>query len=447
MSIRLWVAMMTVGTMGSVWTVAADNPSFHKDIEPILQTHCQSCHRPGQMAPMSFLTYGDTRPWAKAMKTAVATGKMPPWFADARYGHFLNDRSLSQTEVDTITRWVDSGAAEGAPTDAPKAFLWPEGWEIQPDLIIDGPVTAVPARTKNNVVEWSTVTIPSGFTHDTWVTSVEIRPEFPEVAHHICLGFNPHRPDVKYFEPQWVNRERDEEGAAIPDKGPTFGTPARAGANTTEDCYAPGMPAVDYRAVHAAKLVLAGSDIVLNLHYTPTGRAVTDHVKIGLTIVQQPPARRFVSFAASASIDPTLFAIPPNDANWPSPPAQVEFLRDAQLVFLMTHMHVRGKDATVTLEYPDGRKEVVLRIPRYDFNWQLGYNLSVNVPKGTVMNVEAHFDNSVGNKFNPNPNRTVYYGEMTWEEMMVQFFGVVVDPDADVKQIIRSRKATRSAPQ
>jgi hypothetical protein len=254
------------------------------------------------------------------------------------------------------------------------------------------------------------------------------------------LGFNPHRSDVKYFEPLWVDRQRDEEGAAIPDKGPTFGAPARAGANSAEDCYAPGLPAADYRPVRAAKLVPAGSDIVLNLHYTPSGRAVTDHVKIGLTLLDAPPTRRYVSFAASAPVDPELFAIPPNDALWSSPSVQIEFLRDAQLVFLMTHMHVRGKDATVTLEYPDGRVEVVLRIPRYDFNWQLGYNMAVDVPKGTVMQVDAHFDNSIANRFNPNPNRTVYYGEMTWEEMMVEFFGVVVESDADVKKIIRARR-------
>src|SRR5215475_953924 len=154
--------------------------TYTKDVLPILQNHCQTCHRPGQIAPMSFLTYDSSRPWAKAMKAAVTTRKMPPWFADPKYGHFSNDRSLKQTEIDTIARWADSGAPEGNPTDAPRAVAWPEGWMIQPDMVIDGPATKIPAKARNNVIEWISVTVPSGLKQDTWVTSVQIKPEFPE---------------------------------------------------------------------------------------------------------------------------------------------------------------------------------------------------------------------------------------------------------------------------
>jgi len=390
---------------------------------------------------MSFLTYESTRPWAKAMKAAAIARKMPPWFADPAYGHFTNDHSLKQAEIDLIARWADNGAPEGDLKDAPAPVQWPEGWAIQPDVIIDGPVTEVPAKPKNNVIEWMSVTVPTGFTEDTWVTSVQIKPEHPEVAHHICSGFNPHSPEVKYFEKVWLNKPRDEEGAALPDSGtPTFGpASSNPGRNMAEDCYLPGNVAADYRAFGAAKLVPAGSDLTLNLHYTPNGTALTDHVRIGVTIAKTPPARRYVSLSSTAPTSPKVFAIPPGDPNWKSPPAEVVFNRDVELVYMMPHMHVRGKDMTYTLEYPDGRKEIVLNVPHYDFNWQLGYETSIKVPKGTKLHVDAHYDNSPNNKFNPNPNRTVYYGEMTWEEMMFPFFGVVIDKNADPKRIISTR--------
>ena len=418
----------------------ADSPvTFNKDVLPILQKKCQSCHRTGSIAPMSFLSYRETRPWAKAMKTAVLSRKMPPWFADERYGHFLNDHSLSQAEMDMIAKWADTGAVEGsAKDDAPAPVKWAQGWQIQPDIVVQGPSFDVPANPKSGVIEWVSVTVPSGFTNDTWITSVQIKPEHPAVAHHICLGFNPHTPGLKYFDPVWLDKPRDAEGSAIPGKMPTFGpaTPGGRFRSMAEDCYLPGNPVADYRDFKAAKLVPAGSDITLNLHYTPNGTAVTDHVQIGFTTVQEAPGKRYVSLSASAPTDPRVFAIPPNDPNWQSPPAEVTFTQDCELVYMMPHMHVRGKDMTYTLIYPDGRKEVVLSVPNYDFNWQLGYNTNVRVPKGTKLHVEAHYDNSPNNKWNPNPNRTVYYGEMTWEEMMNPFFGVVVDKDADPAKIV-----------
>ena len=432
---------------------AADNSgvvTFHKDVLPILQKHCQTCHRPGQMAPMSFLTYQSVRPWAKAMKAAVATRKMPPWSADPQYGPYLNDRSLKPGEIETIAKWADSGAAEGDAKDAPAAMQWADGWQIQPDLIVDGPTSDVPAQVKNNVVEWTTVVMPTGFAKDTWITSVQIKPEFPVVTHHICVGFSPHDPAIKYGVPVWTDKARDEEGAAIPEKGPTFtgGRPtgldlAGAGAilragGSVEDCYLPGNVATDYRVLNAAKLIPAGYDMNFSIHYTPNGTAYKYHVKVGFTVAKTPPQRRYVSLLISAPTDAKHFAIPPNDPNWQSPPAEATFLQDAELVFLMPHMHVRGKDTTWTLEYPDGRKQIVLQVPRYDFNWQLGYNTSIKVPKGTKLRVDAHYDNSVNNKFNPNPNKTVYYGQMTWEEMMSPFFGVVLNQDADASKVIAS---------
>lgn len=426
--------------LGSIAAFAADGSAvtFNKDVLPILQKNCQTCHRPGQIAPMSFLTYQETRPWAKAMKVAVQARKMPPWFADPQVGHFINDHSLKQGEIDAIANWANGGAPEGDAKDKPAAIQWPDGWQIQPDAVVKGPVVEIPAHPKNDVIEWMSVTVPTGFTKDTWVTSVQIKPEHPAVAHHICLGFNPHRNDVEYFKPIWQDKERDAEGSAIPGKGNTFGpaTPGGRFTSMAEDCYLPGNPVADYREFQAAKLVPAGSDITLNLHYTPNGTAVTDHVFIGFTIANEAPQRRYVSLSTSAPMDAAHFAIPANDPNWQSPPADVTFEQNVELVYMMPHMHFRGKDMTYTLVYPDGRREAVLNVPHYDFNWQLGYSTSIKVPKGTKLHVEAHFDNSANNKFNPNPNRTVYYGEMTWEEMMFPFFGVVVDKGADPSKIL-----------
>jgi len=281
-------AVLGVAVIGGV-IVTAQSPAvtFHKDVEAILQKNCQTCHRPGQVAPMSFMTYEAARPYARAMKAAVVSKKMPPWFADPHYGPYLNDRSLSQRDIDTIVKWADSGAPEGTVTDAPPPVEWPQGWFIKPDIIVDGPVTDVPAKTKNNVVEWISVIMPSGLTKDTWVTSVQIKPEFPEVTHHLCIGYIPHNPAYKYGVAYWTDKERDADGSALPDKGPTFlgagktrstdddPTPVTTASGTrvpppggpAEDCYLPGNFAADYRPLNAARLIPAGSDIVrLALH-------------------------------------------------------------------------------------------------------------------------------------------------------------------------------------
>src|SRR5262245_55199485 len=418
--------------------------TFHKDVLPILQKNCQGCHRPGQIAPMSFLTYNDARPWAKAMKAAVITKEMPPWFADPQVGHFANDRALKPDEIEIISKWADGGAQEGNAKDAPAPTQWPrEGWEIEPDIIVNGPEFTVPASTKNNVVEWAYITVPSGIDKDTWITSMEIRPSEPAVTHHLCVFFKPHTEDVVYNKPVWADRPRDENGSALASaagangRGIPLGT--TAGSNGIEGCYVPGQLTQDYRIHRAAKLFKAGTDIVFQVHYTPNGKQVTDRPRIGFTVAKEPPQRLYVSLGMSAPSDPKSFAIPPNEGNWESPPAEATFTEDAELVWMFPHMHVRGKDMTYRLIYPDGKTDTVLSVPHYDFNWQLGYDLAkpIPVPKGTRLVVTAHYDNSANNKFNPDPNSTVYYGDMTWEEMMFPFFSVIVDKNVDPRKVIQ----------
>jgi hypothetical protein len=423
---------------------AADSPTFHKNVEPLLQKSCQSCHRPGEAAPMSFLSYESTRPWAKAMKSAVVTRKMPPWFADAQYGHFTNDRSLKQADIDTIARWADSGAPEGDPKDSPAPVKWPaDGWEIQPDIVVNGPEFAVPGKPRANVIEWTYITVPSGLKEDTWVTSMEIRPSEPSVTHHICVYIKSHTGDTQYNTPVWADRPRDEKGVAPAEAAGANGRglpkSLLAGTNGPEGCYVPGQYTQDYRLFHAAKLIRAGSDLIFQVHYTPNGKDVVDRSRLGFTVAKAPAPRTYVTIGTSAPSDAKHFAIPPNNPNWESPPMEAEFLVDVELVNMFPHMHVRGKDMTYQLTYPDGRTETILSVPHYDFNWQLGYDVAqpIKIPKGTRMKVTAHFDNSANNKFNPDPNQTVYYGDMTWEEMMFPFFSVTVDPGVNTGKVIR----------
>jgi hypothetical protein len=412
-------------------SAAPASVTFHRDVLPILQKNCQTCHRPGQIAPMSFLTYESTRPWARAIKNAVLTKKMPPWFADPAYGHFTNDRSLKAGEVETIVRWVDTGAPAGDVKDAPPSMEWPvNGWQIKPDLIVEGPTYEVPPT---GIVEWTWIVVPGNFKEDTWVTSVEVKPSELAVTHHVCLVYFPHDPNIPYFTPMARAVPRDDEGIEV-GRGsqqqaqlPTAATTFVARGNGIEECYEPGRMPADFRPYNAAKLIPAGTDIGVNVHYTPNGKAVTDHVQIGFTLAKEPPKRRYLALSTSAPQDRTNFAIPPGDPNWQSPPAVVTFTRDVELVGLMPHMHVRGKAARFFLDYPDGRSETILNVPRYDFNWQLWYDSSIKVTKGTKMRVLAWYDNSRSNKFNPNPNATVYYGDQTWEEMHFPSYGVVVD--------------------
>jgi hypothetical protein len=444
------VAVSTRGPLGTVGMFAADAPvTFTKDVLPILQKNCQSCHRPGQIAPMSLLTYQDSRPWARSIKGKVESRQMPPWFANPQHGRFANDRSLSQHDIETIAKWVDGGTPQGDEKDAPPPIDWPaDGWQIKPDVVVRGPEFRVPAHAPQDVVEWTTFLIPSGFTKDTWITSLEIKPSVLPVTHHICFTFQPHRPEVKYYEANWSESPRDDEGAAIktaaPPPAPRPG-PARAQRHTPPgsdgaggfNCYVPGRGADDYRPFNAGKLIPANSDISIQVHYTPVGKEVVDRPLIGFTVAESAPEKRWMSYGIVGG-GPN-FAIPPNDANYKSPPFDLEFTADVDLVEMMPHMHVRGKDMTYHLVYPDGRDEVVLNVPKYDFNWQILYQPAkpIRAPKGTKMYVDAHYDNSTANKANPNPNRTVYLGRMTWEEMMAPFFGVLVDAKTDPGKVIK----------
>ena len=262
---------------------------------------------------------------------------------------------------------------------------------------------------------------------------------------------------MEYDRPLWVDKQRDEQGVEVPPSQRKIVLPTadgkgrvidRSGATAGERaaaagelglgfvCYVPGRTLHDFRPHHAALRVPAGYDVVWQIHYTPNGKEVTDLPELGLTITNEAPERLIVEMPGSGS-DPASFAIPPNDPNYEPKPAVITFREDAELVWMAPHMHLRGKDMTYKLVYPDGKTEVALSVPHYDFNWQLGYEVArpLKIPKGAKIVVVAHYDNSPNNKFNPDPSRTVYEGNMTWEEMFAPFFAVTVDKKVDPHKV------------
>ncbi len=404
---------------------AAPAPTFYKDVLPVLENNCQGCHRPGEPGPMSFMSYESTRPWAKSIKQVVATKKMPPWFADPANGHFSNDRSLSAADVNTLIAWVDSGAPAGNPKDAPKPIAFAEGWVIgQPDKIIEIP-TAIEVPT-SGTLDYKYVIVPTGFTEDKYVQFAEARPTDREHTHHI-LSFirEPGNPWLKGAPVGVVFLPSELKGAR--DGGGGFGDNLAG--------YAPGM-VPEMLKPGQAKLVKAGSDLVFQLHYTTDGKPGLDKSRVGLVFSKTKPTERVVSMAATNP----KFAIPPGDPNY-RVDAKFVFQDDARLVMMLPHMHLRGKDFEFRITYPDGTKETLLTVPHYDFNWQLSYYLAdqKKMPKGTVIECTAHYDNSANNPANPDPTKEVHYGEQSWDEMMFGFFDVAIPFDKSPMDLMRPK--------
>jgi hypothetical protein len=399
----------------------AANPTFYKDVLPLLQKNCQSCHRAGEIGPMPLTDYRSTRPWAKSIKAAVVTRKMPPWFADPRYGHFANDRRLKEDEINILVSWVDAGAPEGDVKDSPAPVDWKQGWGISPDVVFQMPEPfTVPAK---GTLDYAYIVFPTGFKKDTWVTAGEIRPGARSVVHHMSAIVRPPgepwlrdaKAGVPYFPPGGAQPETDMQAGLI-----TMNDEFLVG-------YSPGMQAQRFDIDRSAKLIPAGSDIVLQVHYTPNGKtAVQDQTRIGLTLAKAPPAKRFYS----AVVNSAKWEIPPGDPDYEGH-ARLTFGEPVELVFLQPHMHVRGKDMTVRLVYPSGESETLLSVPHYDFNWQIIYYLArpLQLPQGTKVEVTAHWDNSANNPRNPDPSKTVRWGNQSSDEMLSVPLAVIINRD------------------
>jgi hypothetical protein len=410
----LRAGLLILSAVAAAFAATPQDVTFHKDIEPILQARCQTCHRPGEAAPMSLLTYQEARPWAKAMRQAVLTRKMPPWFADGAHGNFSNDRRLPQTEIDRLVAWADGGAKEGDPKDAPASRTFTDGWVMgKPDAVIELPMNfPVPA---SGTVEYTYFVVPTGFTEDKWVENVEVRAGNSQVVHHVVVEARP--PGVQYlseakygepFVPQHKTRTHKPdtgEGALEVDTIEVVGV------------YVPGGVPY-YLKAGQARLIRAGSDLIFQMHYTTNGKAATDRSRVGFQFAKEPPKERVVNTLVT---NRNLYI--PAGAPDQRVLAKVTLQADSTLLAMFPHMHVRGKAFEYRATYPDGESETLLSVPKYDFNWQLTYYLQQPrvLPKGTILECLARYDNSLNNAYNPDPGKDIYWGDQTWDEMLAGF--------------------------
>ena len=382
--------------------------TFHKDVVPILQANCQGCHRPGEIAPMSLGTFADVRPWAQAIKESVLLRRMPPWFADPDVGvHLKNDRTLSANDINTLVQWADSGAAEGNPADAPESKKRLVGWNIpKPDLVyqLSRPFEVAPAGE----IEYQYHVIPTGFTEDTWVQATEIRPGNREVVHHSIVFVRP--PGSTYLA------DAKPGEFYVPDKNIE-----RKKKNNKREMLArftPGYPA-EVLSPGNGRLIPAGSDFIVQMHYTPTGKPQTDQTRFGLVLAKEEPRRQVKTMAVAKS----TFVIPPGASNY-KVDAVHEIKNPVEVTALKPHMHLRGKAFEFRLVRADGTEQVLLSVPHYDFNWQINYELAepLQLAKGDKLEASAWYDNSPNNPANPDPTEEVRWGDQSREEMMIGFF-------------------------
>jgi hypothetical protein len=426
---------LAVGTLGAVLVLgvaalaqAPATPTFSKDVAPILYKNCVSCHQPGNIAPMSLLTYDQARPYARSIKARVEAGTMPPWHAVAPVGTFSNDRRLTDAEKDTIARWADGGGPQGDAKDLPPAPKAVDGWEMgKPDVVFTMPKPfAVPASGQ---IDYQYLEFPTNFTEDKWVSAIEIKPGALSVVHHIlAYARDPNasaapspvfKPIGPAPAPRAARTGADSQAAA--EQRPR-GTPPR-NVGVLIATTAPGTNAMILEPGQAM-LIKAGSILTFQVHYTANGKPATDQSSIGFIFAKEPPRQEVHS---SAFVNAT-FAIPPGASDYKVDSA-IEFNQSARILALFPHTHLRGRSWEYRLVYPDGRSEVVLAVPNYDFNWQTYYQFAkpLSVPKGARLEASAKYDNSAANRSNPDPNIEVHWGEQTWEEMQYSGITFVVD--------------------
>jgi hypothetical protein len=408
--------------------------TYYRDVLPILQRHCQACHRPQGIAPMALESYSQAKNNAQAIQNSVEARSMPPWFADPAVGRFLNDPSLSAEEIAVISEWVETGAVAGRPSEAPAPVAWAESWSIpRPDLILRMPQpAALPARGD---IDYIYEIVPTRFAEDRWVRAAELLPSAPANVHHAVVYVRP--PDANWLRHAPVGVPFTAESLEDPED--------RRGAHWTDSdillVYAPGSSPDDFPAT-MAKLVPAGSDLVFQMHYTSSGKPEQDRSALGLDFVRGAPPERVLTLQLTND----HFVIPPGAPNY-RVEARGTLPNDALLLGFMPHMHLRGKRfeynivhrraARGTQADPVGTSELepLLRV-NYHFHWQMSYRLAEPrwLKAGTELQAVAWFDNSSGNPHNPDPTAAVGWGEQTTEEMMVGFFDVAVARDTDKKR-------------
>lgn len=384
--------------------------NYAQHVASILQENCEECHRAGRIGPFTLASYQDAVEWSAPIKEVLLNRQMPPWHADQKFGAFHNNRSLTDKERDTILRWIDTGKAKGNDSDLPPAKVWADDWEMgKPDLVLKLPrPQTVPAT---GVVPYRYIVVPTNFTEDKWVVAAEGKPGNPAVVHHIIVYLmSPDKPDPF--------REGDGEMNVLTEWAPGNG-PVMASPGT-------------------AMRVPAGATLLIEMHYTPNGKETTDQSMVGMKFTDNPPERIIrANLFANESI-----VIPARDPHHPES-EDYTFQEDCRILAFLPHMHWRGKHFEYVALYPDGKTERLLSVPRWDFNWQTGYWFTepLRVPKGTTIRATATWDNSANNKANPDPEKNVYWGLQTWEEMMVGWMYYVREvPDAPPSTTAKNSK-------
>jgi len=468
---RLATALVVFGALSAapqVFAQTAASPTFNTDVAPIFFANCTSCHRAGEIAPMSLMTYKEARPWAKAIASKVADGTMPPWHADPAHGTFSNARMLTDAQKLTIAKWVSAGAPEG-PGPAPAPPTYNDGWNITPDVVLsmqeDYPIPAT------GEVPYQYLEVPANFAEDRYIQAWEIRPGDRQAVHHLLLST---RPPQAVVEAQIKRQQQamlqrmfgappanapaanaaprptppfsfeccveipagQSGGRPLPPEqrkpmGPNY-RPRPAGTGPTMGGYSPGG-SIRVFPEGMAMRIPAGHSLVFQMHYTTYGKATTDRTKIGLIFAKTPPKTILNTLAL---INASL-SIPPRATDH-LVENSMTFNRDTLIYSLVPHTHVRGSGWHYEATYPDGRKDVILSVLKYDFNWQHEYVFStpLMLPAGTKIHAKAWYDNSPANKSNPDPNETVTWGDQTWEEMMYTSitFSLVTTPPTTAGQ-------------
>lgn len=445
MLLRLTCACLVAGS----FCFGADVTYTH-DVAPILFEHCTKCHHPDDVAPMSLLSYRETRPWAKSIRAAVIQRKMPPWHADPHYGDFSNDARLTDAQIETIKTWVDAGAPEGDRKDMPAAPRYAEGWRLgPPDAIVQIPEDYVVKAGAED--QYVFMNVPTHFDHDVWVQALELRPGNRRVVHHAHVYL--HEPAKGELG---VIIRKPSEDDKDPNNGPGFTfrqaglEHARPNAPVADDgcagpngglwpgekedemssmlsSFLPGKDPDRFPDGYARKIP-AGSTIQFQIHYHALpNEDQTDRTSVGIYFSKEPPRQAL----RRIDIHNQMFRIPAGDPNH-RVTACYTFPKAVELMSYTAHMHLRGKDMRFDAVHPDGRRETLFSVPRYDFNWQTEYKLRkpVYLEKGTRMEITAHFDNSANNPANPDPTKVIRWGEPSYEEMMDGWFEFIL-PEKD----------------
>lgn len=412
--------------------VSAGEPTFNRDVAPILYKHCAGCHHPDDIAPMSLLTYKEARPWAAAIKEAVVKRSMPPWKADPEFGKWSNDPSLSGREIQVIKTWADGSKLEGDARDLPPAPVFTEGWHIgKPDVVFSIPERKLAATGPD---EYAYVNVQTNFTEDKWIVAAELRPGNRKVVHHahvFVVDTENRQPADTSADPakkygDWLHITKGtltmirpdapviNDGCAVDDNG-LFPGSKQGDLGSLISSYLPGREP-DIYPEGTARKVPAGASLHFQIHYShATGKVEVDATSVGLIFAKTPPklvARRI-------DLSNHMFRIPAGAPDQLVTECHT-FNKDMYITSLTPHMHLRGKSMRMDVTYPDGRQQTLLNVPAYEFNWQITYRAAepIFIPKGTRLAINAHFDNSPNNPRNPDPTTAVRWGAASETEMM-----------------------------